>query len=336
MSETPSTPDRENDDGDAARVATAAAALGEVWSALDALPAAWAAAPLAATTLEMVAAELKPARRPAAGFAVWSRQWLGPVAAVFAALFCGLVVGRITAPDGDDFLLRNLPLARHLDLLRELHSVDFLEELGAARPQPPRRLLIVSGRPDLQAEQARLVDEIAALRAAGPWGSVGRNEEAERRHELSRLEPAERERLRGAAAAIAEMPREERRRIEEIAAALVAPGSGSLLEAARLWRLWVAASDPLDRDEIVALDAAKRLEWMRRQSRLDGFGPQRPRPDGPPPEGPPPFRRPRRGDRPRPPDMPEDDRRPPPFSPDRPGPAGPPPADAGETRAAPR
>lgn len=326
---------RDGDGREAAPVASPAEALGEVWSALDALPAARAAAPLAATTLEMVAAELEPAPRSAAGVAGRSRQWLGPVAAVCAALFCGLVVGRITAPDGDDFLLRNLPLVRHLDLLRELHSVDFLEQLGAARPQPPRRLLIASGRPDLQAEQARLVGEIAALRAAGPWESVSRKQEAERRHDLSRLEPAERERLRGAAAALAEMPREERRRIEEVATAIVDPGSGDLLEAARLWRLWVAASDPLDRDEIVDLDAAKRLEWMRRQSRLDGFGPQRPRPDGPPPEGPPPFRRPRRGDRPRPPDMPDDDRRPPPFSPDRPGPAGPPPADAGETRAAP-
>jgi len=369
MSTTPA-----RDGGDPGPPASAAAALGEVWEALDALPRARAAAPLAATTLEMVATAVEPAPPGGGAGPRWRRWWLGPVATVCAALVCGLVAGRITAPDPDEFMLRDLPLVRHLDLLRELHSVAFLEELDRIRPQPPRRLLVASGRIDLQAEQARLASEITALRMAGPWGDAGRAAVAERRREVAGLPPDERERLRAKAAELAERPHEDRRRLENVAAAIVDPRADGVREAARLWRLWVAASNPLDREQIIDLDAARRLEWMRRESRPDAFAAPRPRgpngefrrpqgprfPDGPrgdapapdqpppdrqgprdpdmegqPPDGPGAFRRPRRADRQPLPDGPGQRRRPGPLSPDPPDPAGPPPVDAGETRAAP-
>lgn len=323
MSTTPA-----RDGNEAGQPASAAAALGDVWEALDCLPRARATAPLAATTVEMVTGVVEP-EPTGRGFL----PWFAPIATVCAALVCGIVAGRISGPTADEFLLINLPLVRHVDLLQELHSVEFLEELERTKPQPPRRLLIASGRPDLQAEQARLAEEIMALRNAGPWGDAGRSELAARRRELDRLGPDDRDRLRAAAAAIAERPREERRRLEDVAAAIVDPRGHGVREAARLWRLWVAASNPIDREGILDLDAAKRLEWMRRESRLDAFGPQRPR--GPNGE----FRRPQG---PRSPDGPREDgpgsdprRRLGPLSPDRPGPAGPPPADAGGTRAAP-
>lgn len=321
-----------DDGGEAGQPASAAAALGEVWEALDALPRARAAAPLAATTLELVATAVEPAP-PGGGAGSRSWRWLGPVATVCAALVCGFVAGRIAAPDPDEYLLRNLPLVRHLELLRELHSVAFLEELERIRPQPPRRLLVASGRTDLQAEQARLASEIAALRTAGPWGDAGRAAVEERRREVAGLPPADRERLRATAAELGERPREDRRRLENVAAAIVDSRADGVREAARLWRLWVAASNPLDREKIIDLDAARRLEWMRHESRSDAFAPPRPR--GPNGE----FRRPQG---PRFPDGPRKDgpgpdqrRRPGPLSPGPPDPAGPPPVDAGETRAAP-
>ncbi|MFN9367190.1 MAG: hypothetical protein ACK6CT_00265 [Planctomycetia bacterium] len=373
MSAKPTTVTDGGAEGGASAASDPAGVLGDVWGPLDALPRARAAAPLTASTLEMVAAEVDPAAHHD-GSAPWPRRWLGPVATVFAALVCGLVAGRISAPPADDFLLCNLPLARHLDLLRELHSVDFLDELARTRPTPPRRLLVPVSPLDREAEQDRLTAEIAALRGAGPWGDAARGSVAARRWQVASLEPDERDMLQRAAADLADMPRVERRRLERVAAAIVDPRAADLHDAARLWRLWVAASDPRGRDALLALDAAKRLEWMRRESRIDGFGPPRPRspsgefrrpqggrfpdgsrldgpvpdrlpkerpaaggavPEGEHPEGQPSFRRQRRGDRQRFPDGPDLRVRPLPIIPDPPGPAVPPPADVGETRAAP-
>jgi hypothetical protein len=363
VSPTSITPADGGDDRDAA------AALGEAWEILDVLPRARAPVPLAATTLEMVAAEVEPAPSRDAGSTRRPRPWLGPIAAVVASLLAGFAAGRLTLPAADRFLIDNLPLVRHLDLLRELDSVEFLADIARTRPAPPRRLLFATGRVDLQEEQRRYTKQVAALRAAGPWGEAGRASLADRREELGRLGPDERGRLRDAAGEFADLPPADRRRLEEVAAAIVDPGRDDLREAGRLWRLWIAASDPLDRDAIIASDAAQRQAWMKRQARTEWPGPPRPRdpnadgrrppgggrfpdgpepgrpgPDGPPPGGPdadrpfaddpPALRRPRRGDRPRPPEGP-DLRRRPPLSPDRPDPAGPPPADAGETPAAP-
>jgi hypothetical protein len=136
-------------------------------------------------------------------------------------------------------------------------------------------------------------DEAAArLRQAVATAGAERRVELERAaREFERLTPA------------------EQRQLADVARALVDPARPALREAARVWHLWVAASDPADRRSIVALGTEERIEWLDRRARLEARLNGRPR-DGdrraPPregegrPEGPP-RRPPFRSDAPRPP-----------------------------------
>jgi hypothetical protein len=117
-----------------------AADLADVWEMLDVLPAASAAADMAATTVDLMAVRLSP-QGSSPGSRGWLvlPGWLAPTATVVGALIAGIVLGRVTIPDP---VVENLPFIRHIDLLQEAGSLEFLEQLAELmttdRPVQPR------------------------------------------------------------------------------------------------------------------------------------------------------------------------------------------------------
>lgn len=279
--------------------------LGEVWELLDSLPPAAAPRDMAATTVELAAA------RVARGDTDVSRAglrggWLGPALVVVAALLTGFVTGRATAPDP---VLRQLPLIEHLGLLQEAGSVAFLESLAsrmADRESPQARWFRLSRDPESIGADARDFEtEVERLRVDLAAGD-GAESLARRQARLEALPAADLAALERSAEAFTSLKRLARQDLEAVARALTDPRTARLREAARLWHVIVAATPPLFRQDVIDMDAERRLEWLQRPAGMEWRGgfPGRPRDDD-------------RGDR-RPPGQPR-----PPFAPDGGGQAGP-------------
>ncbi|MCE9629172.1 MAG: hypothetical protein K8S94_00435 [Planctomycetia bacterium] len=292
--------------------------LAGLWNVLDVLPRASSSIDMAATTVDMVAVA---AAAPPRGTGSRSR-WLLPVVAVGVSLVAGAIAGRMTAADPDGRVLEYLPLIRHLETLQEAGTTNFLKSL-ADRPLPqPLRL-----PPDTAREEMREFDEtLRDLEADHVWGSAARTLLTDRRAAIDTLTADERDALERAAVAFQQLSTAARRDLAAVAAVLAEPKRQDLRDAARAWHLLIAASDPPDRRNIVALDEKSRLEWIDRRSRLrdwdrgDRRGPPPPSEGGPPrppgPGGPPGEGRPRwqgpRGERggPRPGELRPGDSRP--------------------------
>lgn len=270
-----------------------AAELAEVWDLLDALPRPASSVDMAATTIDMVAAAVDAAERRGAGSSAaasgrrWPIRWLSPAAVVAASLVAGVVVGRATAPDPEERVLENLPLVRHLGLLREAGSMAFLEAFGDRGAAMPPRL-----PPDAARDGRREFDEaIHDLETDHALGAEARPLMAQRRDALAGLSRAEQEELERSVQEYSALSATQRRDLKRVAEALADPRRQSIRDAARAWHLWIAASDPPDRRNIVELDDEERLEWIDRRARFrdwergDRRGPP-PDPDAPPPRGP--------------------------------------------------
>ncbi|NBW85564.1 MAG: hypothetical protein EBR23_01705 [Planctomycetia bacterium] len=272
-----------------------AAEFAEVWEMLDSLPRSTGSGDLTATTLDLVAAVVEqdaPARNRAGWQADW-RRWLAPTAIVAAALAAGFAAGRTTAPDADEWVLQNLPLVRHLDLVREAGSAKFLEEVARKRyplpvrpgPRPPEARQEEAR--EYQAALDRLRDELAGSGVAGA-------DLAARREAVMALAAEEKVELDQAVTAFRGLSGAEQRMLVATAAALVDPARPELREAALTWHRWLAVTRPEDRPGIVDAGTEKRLDWLDWYAgRGEGRPPQRPREwerdrRGPPPEGGPP------------------------------------------------
>jgi hypothetical protein len=257
--------------------------LGEVWTALDALPPATARVDLAATTVDLVAARVaddaRRPDRPGSGPAAWGIR----VAAVAAALVAGLAAGRSLAPDPDRRVLEHLPLIEHLGLLREAGSVAFLEAVAdrlAGRQGPPRWLRLARNPEELRAE-ARQFDEAVATLEAEPIGrDAGEDVIRQRRHRVESLPAAERGELERSAAAFDKLAGYDRRELTAVARALRDPGRQRLRDAARTWHLLLVAMNPMFRRTLVEMPVSERLEFMdQRPERFEPRSPGRPRDD---------------------------------------------------------
>lgn len=256
-----------------------AAALGEVWTLLDSLPAARVSTDLMATTVEMAAVPLRPNGRPSptpsvgpgtavlpGGFAL--PQWLPAATIVLASLVGGLVVGRASAPNPDQTILQNLPCIEQFDLLREAGSVAFLEEVARRGYPAPRRPPPAQSSADVRAEMEQFDAAIAALRAAGV-AATDRGTVADRRDQVLRMVDSRRRQLEKAVESYQRLAPSERRELLAVGRALADPKRQQLLEAARRWHQWVRMRDPADRRDIIELGTDDRLEWLDRWTRLD-------------------------------------------------------------------
>ena len=285
MRESPSTPSG----ADAGMDAAPAGALSDVWVLLDELPRGAASAALTATTIEMAAVAVASAdtiARPA------RLRWIGPVAAVVAALAIGAVAGRVTAPDPDRKWLEHLAVVRHLDLLREAGSVTFLEA-AAGRGGPPLLMVLRQGTDAARQAAAGFNAKLDALER------LERADDAARRDFVAGLAVEERAELERSFREFMNLSAAERKTLDAVAAALCDQGRDDLRDAARDWHRWLAAIRPEDRDDVIASNTDKRLEWIDwYASRIDGRG--RPgQPDRPPSDRPPPGRWPPGGPDPR-------------------------------------
>jgi len=282
--------DRPDHDATAAgRQGTAPAAdLADVWVLLDELPRGTASAVMTATTLEMAAVDaagLAGRGTRAAGRFSWVR-WLGPVAAVAAALVAGVVAGRIASTDADERLFEELPLIMHLDLLREAGSERFLEELAVRTAKAPLRLALRSGPENARKKTEAYLEEIKSLtRMLATSDSVASLRD--RRKLVAALPLEERIELEKSARAFIKLSANERRGLAAVAAAVVDPKRPQLRAAALVWHQWLAGVRPEEREGIVASGTDKRIEWVEWYSqRPEPRGPGGPGgPGGPPPGG---------------------------------------------------
>ena len=253
------------DHGDVA--ASPAEALGEVWEVLDSLPRAATSPDLLATTVEMAAVSV-PSTGPQGGGSSPARFRLTAVAVVLASLVAGLALGRATAPRAESVTLANLPIVQHVDLLRQLGSVGFLEEVARRDYSGPRRQ-----PPTRSPEEVRADDEAfdAAIAALGSLDSAGPDAAtlAERRQEVLALPETARRQLEKSAERFSRLSAADRRDMIALGRALGDPARGELVEAARLWHRWVQLRDPADRQDVVDLSTADRLECLDRWTRFD-------------------------------------------------------------------
>ena len=240
--------------------------LADVWGVLDALPPAAARVDLAATTVDLVAAnvdgETMPARRKAGG--PW--EWAARVAAVAAALVAGFAAGRGVAPDPDRRILQQLPIIEHLGLLRETGSIGFLEAVAdrmGQRQAPPRWMRLARDPEELEGDALAFDAAVEALRRsfAEP---VGAEMLARRRERVAALSAAELAELERSAEMFEDLPSIDRRELTALARTLADPAAGRLRDAARTWHLVMAAMNPVFRRTVIEMPMAERLEVLER------------------------------------------------------------------------
>lgn len=338
-------------DRPAAPPAGPAADLGDVWQVLDALPTVAAGVDLAATTVDLVAAKVAGAARSRDREPAGLGGWFVRLAAVAVALTGGLVIGRVTAPDPDRWILDKLPLIEHLGLLREAGSIDFLEAVAermSGSQEPPRWLRSGRDPQALRAEAREFEEALKQFEADATARGRGTDLLEARRKQVTKLPADKQAELERAAETFRGLSSLDRRELTAVAAALADPTNGRLRDAGRMWHVILAAMNPLFRRTLIEMPAVERLEMLERSpgrpredfrdrrpngdgdDRRPPFGPPGPPKFGPPQLGPPPPGSPRPGNGG--PDRPGER-----FQGGMPGPPGfrPPPSPAGDPREVP-
>lgn len=262
--------------------------LGDVWDALDVLPAARSTPSLASSTIEMAAVSVAgrgQASRSSTDAAVDGRvRWIVASLIVAASLAAGLLTGG--AGSG-----RRLPrppelavVIKHLETLQEAGSVAFLEAFSKGdytlptlgrdgrrgRPDGPENGLDSDATSVEPAEprvvparelDAALSDFRLAFLDGEPVGPppseldgdlFDEPQDAVQQFEVNRL-------------TFNDMPPSQRDAYVLLAEELVNPQRSDLVDAARLWHGWVTFADPVERAGLVELPMNERLEWLDRR-----------------------------------------------------------------------
>lgn len=218
------------------------------WRMLDLLPKGEAHPSLAATTIEMSAVGPAGGREPRAASTRWRRRAIAAVV-LASSLTAGFVAGSRVNQVPDDPLAA--AVGRHMAVLAEAGSVEFLRRFSDRDIPPPRR----PGGPRAEGAVApepypaldAAIEDFRAALAESPSRHPRRPDAARRAAES--LSPA---------AFQAAM---------DTARALADPGAEPLVEAARRWRQWVLASDPVERRILPTLGTKERFEWLARRGR---------------------------------------------------------------------
>jgi hypothetical protein len=279
--------------------------LGEVWNALDVLPAARSTPNLASSTIEMAAVSIVRDTDAARLEKVSSgdrTRWMVAGVIVAACLTAGFVTGSATSGNRRSAWGPELTVViRHLDVLEEAGSVGFLEAFAQGDYTPPMFVSRESGRrgrpdedsgddpPDGPAERgepfarpAVPTPELDAALADFQLMFFG--------GELPQpITPADA--LRGGSAgggmegdlgdpatkaafdfevnrlAFGELAPSQRDAYITLAETLADPRRSDLVAAARLWHAWVTFADPVERAGLVKLPASERVEWLERRMR---------------------------------------------------------------------
>ncbi len=290
--------------------------LGDVWEALDVLPAARSTPNLASSTMEMAAVSVARAVPPAtrAGSLPAGATWRWMVAGVLvsASLAAGFVTG--SAGSGSNNTnrrsLRAPELAaviKHLETLEEAGSVAFLEAFSQGDYTVPTfsgRDGLWRGRSGGQPRPENAGDEADAAREANEPPDVPTPEMDAAIVDFRRAflageqvlpppmveeEPRDGSAVDSIAAveaaqqfefnrlAYGELPPSQRDTYLALAEGLADPERRDLVEAARLWHAWVDFADPVERAGLIELPGTERLEWLdRRMRQWRRFMPGRP------------------------------------------------------------
>ena len=282
---------------------TPADVLGDLWNALDVLPAARSTPNLASSTIEMAAVSVARATAPPppSGPPPAADRWRWMVAGVIVAA-C-LTAGFVTGSAGSSRRSLRGPelmvVIKHLKVLQEAGSVAFLEAFAkgdylppmlggrdgqwrgrsddgsaksgdagqeSGRQEPLPRPLVPT--PELDAaladfRRALLEDQLLPPPSDEPAGEAVSDGDGESANAANDA-AAEFEVNR---IAFGELAPSQREAYVALAEALVDPQRSDLGDAARLWHAWVAFADPVERAGLVELPTSERLEWLERRMR---------------------------------------------------------------------
>lgn len=229
------------------------------WDMLDLLPKGAPHPSLTSTTIEMAAVTTAEAggRMGKTSFRADGQRWAIAGVIVAASLAAGFVAGSTQRPPVGGSPAVLAAVDRHLPVLREAGTLDFLEAIARRGPPLPRRFSRPprGGPADEPPEiepypqlDAAVDDFRAAFFVAGeppprrPW-------------------PPDR------IPAVERLSANELRSLMATARALGDPSRPELVEAAKAWHQWVIASDPVERRILPTLGTKERLEWIERRSR---------------------------------------------------------------------
>lgn len=280
--------------------------LGDLWGALDVLPAARSTPNLASSTMEMaavsVARAVPAATRAGAPPTVAPWRWMVAGVIVSASLAAGFVTG--SAGSGSNNASRRVLRApelavviKHLETLEEAGSVGFLEAFsqgdytvptfsgrdglwrgrpgGPARPENAGDTADTAGEadepPDVPTPEldAAIIDFRRAFIAGEqvlPPPMV--EEEPRDGSAVDSIAAVEAaQQFEFNRLAYGELPPSQRDAYLALAEGLADPERRDLVEAARLWHAWVDFADPVERAGLIELPGTERLEWLDRRMR---------------------------------------------------------------------
>lgn len=266
--------------------------LGDVWDALDVLPAARSTPSLASSTIEMAAVSVA-GREQVSRFSTHAAadvrlRWIVASLIVAASLAAGLLTGS----SGSGRRLPRPPevgvVIKHLEALQEAGSVAFLEAFAkgdypllfgrdgrrgrpdgsgdgtdgnADRSEPSEPRFVPAPELDAALSDFRLAFVHGEFVVPSPLDrqeADGNPSDALRedvlQFEVNRL-------------TFNDMPPSQRDVYVALAEELAKPQRSDLVDAARLWHGWVAFVDPVERAGLVELPMSERLEWLDRRMR---------------------------------------------------------------------
>ncbi|MFM8577420.1 MAG: hypothetical protein ACKOCN_01235 [Planctomycetaceae bacterium] len=150
-----------------------AESLTRAWNLLDVLPRHRSQPNLTSTTLEMVAVsadEGQPGSR-SRGIGSFSRITAAALA-ILVSIAAGYSTGLATRGDSEETILAMVPVAMHLDVLREAGSVQFLEAFAAR--ELPRMRRFASGEAPDDDQRNGLPDSPGGPASSGPERRIDR------------------------------------------------------------------------------------------------------------------------------------------------------------------